>query len=106
MRPSPITVHIEELAVYGLSPGDAARLEADLQRELVELIVERGVSPGLASRRVARVDGGVLRLQPTTRVSGLAREVAAIVHRSVGAAGISTGPALSPRLPNGGSGAR
>jgi hypothetical protein len=106
MKRSAITVHIEELAVYGLSSGDAARLEADLQRELVELIVERGVSPGLASQRVARVDGGVLRLQPNTRVSRLAREVAAIVHRSVGGVGTSTGPAPSPRMPNVRPGAR
>jgi hypothetical protein len=106
MRPSSITVHIEELALHGFSPRDAAQLEADLQRELVQVIVERGVSPGLVSRRVARVDGGVLRLQPNTGANRLARELAAIVHRSLGAASTpNMSPATAHTTLNGSDGA-
>jgi hypothetical protein len=84
MRPSRIAVHIDEIVLHGLSRRDAAQLEADLQRELMQVIVERGVSPALASQRVARVDGGALRLQPNSRAHGLAKGLAEIVYQSIG----------------------
>jgi hypothetical protein len=72
---------------------------------LMQVILKRGVSPRLASRVVARIDGGVLHLQPHTGVGGLARSLATIVHRSVGAAG-TVDTVGSPGLPNVRPGAR
>ena len=56
MRPANVSVHIEELVLHGVAPGDRQRAGEALQAELARLFAEEGAPPALLrSAAVARM---------------------------------------------------
>jgi hypothetical protein len=81
MTPARVELHIEELVLYGLAPGDRHRIGQAVRRELTRLFAERGVPPRLArGGEVARLDGGSFHLEPGLRAEATGTRVARAVY--------------------------
>jgi len=79
-----LALHLEELVLHGLAPGDRHRIGEALQRELTRLFTEQGL-PGRLARggTVARLDGGELTLTPGTPAEVVGVQVAQAVYRGL-----------------------
>jgi hypothetical protein len=61
--PHSIDLHIDELVLYGFSPGDRHRIAEGVERELGRLLAEQGLSaPSAGDVAVEELDGGSFRL--------------------------------------------
>jgi hypothetical protein len=79
--PRVIELHIEELVLRGLPPGDRHRIADALQAELGRLLTERGISSSLAGdAQVARVDAGTFDVPPGATAVGIGTAVAQTLH--------------------------
>ncbi|MEQ9364293.1 MAG: hypothetical protein RIF32_08630 [Leptospirales bacterium] len=82
--PRAVRVHIEELRIEGLRPGDKDRFGAALRGELSRLLTTRGL-PG----RVVRggnsdwIDGGEIQTGAGLATSGAVRSVAISTARAI-----------------------
>ena len=80
MKPN-IELHIEELVLHGFAPGDRHQIGEAVQRELVRLFTEQGVSPSLLQGgEVARLDGGAFELAPGSNAEMTGNQVAQAVY--------------------------
>ena len=63
MKPRVVKLHIKELMLEGVAPGDRYRISEELQRELSRLFHEKGVPASLRRKAsVESIDAGALRL--------------------------------------------
>jgi hypothetical protein len=76
-----IELHIDELVLHGLPPGDRHHIADTLQRELSRLFAEQGVSPALASRgEVGHLDGGSFKVARGAKPNSIGAQVAQAVY--------------------------
>ncbi len=81
--PAAVELHVEDLVLYGLAPGDRFAIAEALQRELARLITERGM-PALARiPGIERIDGGAFRVEPGLDARGVGAQVAGAVYRGL-----------------------
>ena len=86
MGVNPIEIHIDELVLEGVSPGDRQAVAEAAARELARLTAEWGLPPAEASRRaVDRVDAGTLQLGLSAQPGALGAEIARALHENLGA---------------------
>lgn len=65
MRPARIELHIEELVLHGVAPGDRYRVAEAIEGELARLFQEQGIPPGLTGGGSgASLDGGSFGVAP------------------------------------------
>jgi len=80
MKPN-IELHIEELVLHGLAPGERDRIGEAVRRELARLLAEQGEPPGLArGGEVARLDGGSFVIAAEGKPDALGARVARAVY--------------------------
>lgn len=76
-----IELHIEELVLEGLSPGDRHRIGAAIEGELARLLTERGLPAGLAQgAEVPRLDGGSFEMNRNVTPEKVGAQVAGAVY--------------------------
>ena len=76
-----VELNIEELVLHGFSPGDRLRIGDAVQRELVRLFAEQGVSQSLAQGSEAeKVDGGSFNFNMGSRPDIVGTQVARSVY--------------------------
>ena len=81
-----IEIHIGELILEGVAPGDRHRVAEAVAHEMARLTAERGVpSAGTGRPAVDRLDAGTLRLGLSAHPDALGTEIATAVHESLGA---------------------
>ena len=81
MKPKNIVLNIEELVLYGFSPGDRYRIGEAVEQELSRLLANRGVPESLAQGgEVASVDGGAFEVAPDSRAQVVGAQVAKAVY--------------------------
>jgi hypothetical protein len=79
--PRAIELHIGELVLHGLPPGDRYRIADAIEHELGRLLIERGVSPALAGETgIARLDAGGFDVPPGATPTGIGAGVAQALH--------------------------
>ncbi len=80
-RPASIELTIDELVLFGFSPGDRHRISDAAERELTRLLKERGIPeiPALGSDR-AVLDCGHFRAGPRAKAETIAAQVAEAVY--------------------------
>jgi len=82
-RPS-LELHIDELVLHGFPTGDRRRIGEAVEHELTSLLAEQtGLPPWLASREVARVDGGAFEVTSNARPEMIGVRVAQMVYRQL-----------------------
>lgn len=60
-----IELHIAELVLHGLGPGDCGRFTAAIEQELARLLAEEGIAPHLRqSGDISVPDGGTFEVAP------------------------------------------
>ena len=76
-----VELNIEELVLHGFSPGDRLRIGDAVQRELVRLFSEQGVSPSFVREAdTEKVDGGSFHVASGSRVEVVGAQVARSVY--------------------------
>ncbi len=76
-----IELHIEELVLHGVAPGDRHAVGGAVQAELTRLFAESGAPRGLAAGgSVGRIDAGTVNLTNGAGADGLGTGVARAVH--------------------------
>jgi hypothetical protein len=76
-----ITVHIEELVLRNVAPGDRDQIAAALGQELESLLASRPESPLFAiGGAIERLDGGALAAPARPGPAGVGVELARAVH--------------------------
>jgi hypothetical protein len=88
LSPGRIEIHIEELVLHGVQPGDQRAVADALQRELERLVARHGVDalfapPDVAAEPIAlaQQSAAPVSLAPDARPAQLGVEVARAVHR-------------------------
>lgn len=82
-----INIHVEELALSGISRADRSRVAAGLRRELAGLFRGPDLPTALASGGVLEsVATKPITLRPQTRAEAVGREAAREIWRSLGGA--------------------
>jgi hypothetical protein len=82
-RPS-LELRIDELVLHGFSRGDRRRIGEAVEHELTRLLAGSiGLQPWLASREVARVDGGVFEVASNARPEMIGVRVAQMVYEQL-----------------------
>lgn len=82
---SPIELHIDELVLEGVTPGDGHRVAEALAHELARLTAEGSpLAAGTRSRTVDRLDAGTLPSGPPAAPGALGAQIALAVHQSLG----------------------
>lgn len=85
MKPN-VELYIEELVLYGFSPGARHSIGTAVERELSRLFTERGTPPSLAQRReVARLDSGAFEVKPGSKAEAIGAQVARAVYGGLSA---------------------
>jgi hypothetical protein len=82
-----VRIHIERLVLNGLavSAAEAPLIQEALQTELVRLIAEGGLSPGvLAGGAINSLGGGALRLKEGGTANELGEGIAGSVYGGIG----------------------
>jgi hypothetical protein len=80
-----IDLHIEELVLHGIHPGDRLRVGEALEAELARLISEQGVPPGLiAGGDRDRLDAGAFQASPRAHPESYGAEAARAVYGGLG----------------------
>ena len=81
MKPKNIELNIDELVLHGFSPGDRYSIGEAVERELTQLLTDRGVPQSLErGREVASVDGGAIELATGSRSEAIGAQVARAVY--------------------------
>jgi hypothetical protein len=81
MTPKNIELHIEELVLHGLPPGDRYRIGEAVEQELSRLLADRGVPHSLVmGGEIASVDGGAFEVAPGSRADVVGAQVAKAVY--------------------------
>ncbi len=86
LRPRAVEVHIEELMLEGVAPGECHRISEAVQRELSRLLARKDGLPAAWGQevRVDRIEAGVIKLSRETSRQALGLQVARAVHRGLG----------------------
>jgi len=79
MRPD-VEIHIDTLAIDGVSERDAARAGDAIQRELTRLIGAEPLPADMAPRAIDRLDAGALPVPTSAPPAAIGCAVAAAVH--------------------------
>lgn len=81
-----IRLHIERLVLDGLalSSRDVAQLGAALEAELLRLILDRGLAPGLAGAALASLAVPAIHPVAGQGADALGRQIAQSLYRGVG----------------------
>jgi hypothetical protein len=84
MRKPDIDLHVEQLVLDDIAPGDRHRVGQAIGEELTRLLTAEGLSPVLArGADVEHVDAGAFRLPLAARPSAVGVQVARSVHRGL-----------------------
>ena len=75
-----LDLHIGELVLHGVDPGDRERLAADIERELVRLLDQGGLPAALASGGSLHLEGAALSLPAGSPPAELGAAIAHEVH--------------------------
>jgi hypothetical protein len=76
-----VELHIEELVLYGFSPGDRYRIGDAVECELGRLFIEQGVPPlSVQSGELAYLDGGAFEVKPGSGAEEIGVRVARAVY--------------------------
>ena len=80
-RPASIELDIDELVLFGFSPGDRHRISDAAERELTRLLLERGIPEiqALGSDR-AFFDSGQFKAGPKVKADTIGAQVAEAVY--------------------------
>lgn len=80
MKPN-VELYIDELVLHGFPPGDHHRIGDAVERELIRLFAEQGISPSLGQdSEVARLDSGAFEAKPGLGTEAIGIQVAQTVH--------------------------
>jgi hypothetical protein len=83
MKPD-IELHIEELILHGLRPGDRYRISEELQLELARLLREKDVPSLLAQGgEYPRINSGTIKIEPASDAQSIGRRIAGTVYESL-----------------------
>lgn len=81
VKPERIELHIEELVLHGLAPGDHHCIGAAVEAKLARLLAEQGVPPSLAQGcEVAHLDGGAFDVAPGSTAETIGAQVAGALY--------------------------
>ena len=81
MKQVNLELHIEELVLHGISPGDRQQLSEAFQRELVQLISGQGVPPSIASGDYIKcINAGTFKILPGAKSETIGVQVAQSVY--------------------------
>ena len=80
MSPSEIDVHIEELVLHGLGPGDRWRIGDALEQELRGLLAAKGIPPAWFTSP-ERIDAGAISAICLTRPAVAGSQIGNAVYR-------------------------
>ena len=81
MKPKNIELNIEELVLHGFSPGDRHRIGEAVERELTQLLADRGVPQSLESGgEITHIDGGAFEVVQGSRAQVVGAQVAKAVY--------------------------
>jgi hypothetical protein len=81
MRPTNVELHIEELVLHGLAPGDRYRIGEAVERELRRLFAEQGAPASLTQGgEIERMDGGSFGVAEGSRGDAIGAQVAQAVY--------------------------
>ena len=81
--PQSFEIHIEELVLHGLPPGDRFQIAASLKQELERVFRDRGIEPSLIDGgAIAWVDGGSFEVRPADRAETIGRQIAQAFYRT------------------------
>jgi hypothetical protein len=84
MKPKNIELNIEELVLYGFSPGDRHRIGEAVEQELTRLLADRGVPESLErGREIANMDGGAFEIAQGSRADVVGAQVAKAVYEGL-----------------------
>jgi hypothetical protein len=82
-----LNLHIDELVLHNVAPGDRYVIAAALEQELTRLFTAEGVPPELAqSGAAARLDGGSFAVAPGATPHAIGVQVARAIHRGMAGA--------------------
>lgn len=82
---NPIEIHIDELVLEGVAPGDRHRVAEAVAHELARLTADRGLpSAATRSHTVDRVDAGALPAGRHGQPGALGTQIALAVHEGLG----------------------
>jgi hypothetical protein len=80
MRGPDIDLHVDEVVLHGVAPGDRHRVGQAIGDELTRLLTVDGLSPALTRGvEVDHIDAGAFR-QPTTGPAAVGAQIARTVH--------------------------
>jgi len=80
-----IDLHIEELVLEGFPSADRHSIAAGVERELTQLLGERGVPRSLGrGGAIASIDGGAFQLAPGSKAETIGAQVARKVYGGFG----------------------
>lgn len=98
-----LDLHIGELVLHGVDPGDRERLAADLERELARLVAEHGVPPALAQGGNLHLEGAALTLPAGSPPEELGAAIAREAHARISGppAAADTAAGMPPPKPAG-----
>ena len=79
--PHSIELHIEELVLHGLSPGDRYRIADAVERELSRLFAEPGLLSSMADGdEIPRLDGGSFAAGRGAKPAAIGAQIAQAVY--------------------------
>lgn len=82
--PTSIELHIEELVLHGVALENHAQLAAAVERELTQLLSERGIQPSLSGDlEIERLHGGAFRTRQGESATSLSHHLAGAIYRSI-----------------------
>jgi hypothetical protein len=79
-----IDLHIDELVLHGVDPHDRWAIGDAVQRELVRLLGERGLTTVRESVDVPRLDAGSIALPAQSRGAAIGSPIASALHAALG----------------------
>lgn len=80
-NPASIELHIEELVLHGLSPGDRYRIADAVEIELSRLIAEPGFLPSMIDGdEIVRLDGGTFAAARGAKPAAIGAQIAQAVY--------------------------
>ena len=82
MKPRTVRVHIKELVLEGVAPGDRYRVSEELTRELGRLFAEQGVPASM--RKKANIESIAARMPGTPGRRGKGTQVARAIYGGFG----------------------
>jgi hypothetical protein len=76
MRRRTVELHIAQLVLHGIAPGDRAALGLAVEKELTRLLAAPGALDALGqARAVGRLDGGTIRIGAGSTAADLGQAV-------------------------------